>query len=57
VDGHTVIAVGPTGSDVSTDFGTTWLGFDDGSFDTVDCASPVACWASGEAGRVAYLER
>jgi photosystem II stability/assembly factor-like uncharacterized protein len=57
VDGHTVIAVGPTGSDVSTDFGTTWQGFDDGSFDTVDCASPVACWASGEAGRVAYLER
>jgi photosystem II stability/assembly factor-like uncharacterized protein len=57
VDGHTAIAVGLTGSDVSTDFGTTWQRFDDGSLDTVDCASPVACWASGAGGRVAYLER
>jgi photosystem II stability/assembly factor-like uncharacterized protein len=55
--GRTAIAVGPTGSDVSPDDGHTWTEFDDGSFDTVDCASPVACWASGEAGRVAYLER
>jgi photosystem II stability/assembly factor-like uncharacterized protein len=57
VDGHTVIAVGPSGSDVSTDRGTTWHRFDEGSLDTVDCASPVACWASGANGRVAYLER
>lgn len=57
VDGHTVIAVGPSGSDVSTDGGTTWQRFDDGSLDTVACASPNACWASGEAGRVAYLTR
>jgi photosystem II stability/assembly factor-like uncharacterized protein len=56
LNGNTAIAVGLTGSDVSTDFGTTWQRFDDGSFDTVDCASPVACWASGAAGRVAYLE-
>jgi photosystem II stability/assembly factor-like uncharacterized protein len=57
LDGHTAIAVGLTGSEVSTDFGTTWQRFDGGSFDTVDCASPVACWASGARGRVAYLER
>ena len=57
VDGHTAIAVGLTGSDVSTDFGTTWQRFDNGSFDAVDCASPVACWASGAGGRVAYLTR
>ena len=57
VDGHTAIAVGPTGSDVSTDAGTTWQRFDDGSLDTVACANPNACWASGEAGRVAYLTR
>jgi photosystem II stability/assembly factor-like uncharacterized protein len=57
VDGHTAIAVGLTGSDVSTDFGATWQRFDDGSFDTVDCASPNACWASGAGGRVAYLTR
>lgn len=55
VDGHTAIAVGPSGSDVSTDHGNTWARFDGGSFDTVDCASPRACWASGEQGRVAYL--
>jgi photosystem II stability/assembly factor-like uncharacterized protein len=55
VDGHTAIAVGPSGSDVSTDHGTTWTRFDGGSFDTVDCAAPNACWASGEHGRAAYL--
>jgi photosystem II stability/assembly factor-like uncharacterized protein len=57
VDGHTAIAVGPSGSDVSTDGGTTWQRFDDGSLDTVDCARPTACWASGANGRVAYLGR
>jgi photosystem II stability/assembly factor-like uncharacterized protein len=57
VDGHTAIAVGPSGSDVSTDGGTTWQRFDNRSLDTVDCASPVACWAAGANGRVAYLER
>jgi photosystem II stability/assembly factor-like uncharacterized protein len=57
VNGNTAIAVGPSGSDVSTDRGTTWTRFDDGSLDTVDCARPTACWASGENGRVAYLVR
>jgi photosystem II stability/assembly factor-like uncharacterized protein len=57
VNGHTAIAVGPSGSDVSFDRGTTWQRFDEGSFDTVDCARPTACWASGENGRVAYLVR
>jgi photosystem II stability/assembly factor-like uncharacterized protein len=55
VDGHTAIAVGPSGSDVSTDQGDTWTRFDGGSFDTADCANPNACWASGEQGRAAYL--
>ena len=55
VNGRIAIAVGPTGSDVSFDQAETWQPFDDGSFDTVDCATPVACWASGEQGRVAYL--
>jgi photosystem II stability/assembly factor-like uncharacterized protein len=57
LDGHTVLAVGPSGSDVSTDSGATWERFDDGSLDTVDCASPTACWAAGANGRVAYLVR
>ena len=57
VDGHTVIAVGPSGSDVSTNGGTSWQRFDDGSLHTTDCASPVSCWASGADGRAAYLVR
>jgi photosystem II stability/assembly factor-like uncharacterized protein len=57
VDGQTAIAVGLTGSDVSSNFGATWERFDDGSLDTVDCANPTACWASGANGRVAYLVR
>jgi photosystem II stability/assembly factor-like uncharacterized protein len=57
LDGHTALAVGPSGSDVSTDAGATWQRFDDGSLDTVDCARPTACWASGASGRVAYLVR
>ena len=57
VDGHTAIAVGPSGSDFSQNSGTTWHRFDDGSLDTVDCANPTACWASVENGRVAYLVR
>jgi photosystem II stability/assembly factor-like uncharacterized protein len=57
VHGHTAIAVGLSGSDVSSNFGATWTRFDDGSLDTVDCANPTACWASGANGRVAYLVR
>ena len=55
VKGHTAIAVGLAGSDVSTDGGETWTTFDDGSFDAVACAGGEKCWASGAQGRVAYL--
>jgi photosystem II stability/assembly factor-like uncharacterized protein len=50
-----LLAVGPTGSDVSVDGGRRWHQFDDGSFDTVECGRDGACWASGEKGRVATL--
>ncbi len=50
-----VLAVGPTGSDVSWDGGRTYAGFDDGSYDAVECASDGACFASGEEGRLARL--
>ncbi|MBT2229942.1 oxidoreductase [Nonomuraea sp. NEAU-A123] len=49
------IAVGPSGSDVTYTGGTAWQTFDTGSFDTVSCAPDLACWASGEQGRVARL--
>lgn len=54
---RTVLAVGPSGSDVSSDGGRTWATFDTGSFDSVECTSDGACWASGEQGRVAVLNR
>ena len=57
VTGRDAIIVGPSGSDATFDQGQTWHRFDEGSFDTVDCAGGHACWASGEAGRVAYLVR
>jgi len=50
-----LLAVGPTGSDVTVDGGKRWYQFDDGGFDTVDCGWDGACWASGEKGRVARL--
>ncbi|GIF05981.1 oxidoreductase [Actinoplanes siamensis] len=54
--GRSAVAVGPTGSDVSYDGGSTWRRFDTGSFDAVACVAR-ACWASGEQGRVARLTR
>jgi photosystem II stability/assembly factor-like uncharacterized protein len=57
ITGTDAVAVGPTGSDVSLDGGQTWRRFDDGSLDTVDCASPEACWASGASGAAAHLVR
>jgi photosystem II stability/assembly factor-like uncharacterized protein len=53
----TVIAVGLTGSDVSYDAGLTWHTFDTDQFDTVSCTPDGACWASGDLGRVAILQR
>jgi photosystem II stability/assembly factor-like uncharacterized protein len=52
----TVIAVGPTGSDVSYDGARTWRPFDTAAYDAVDCV-PFTCWASGPAGAVARLAR
>jgi len=56
----TVIAVGPSGSDVSYDGGRSWKQFYDGSFDSVECAGhgvKAGCWASGAGGAVARLTR
>ena len=50
-----MIAVGPTGSDVSYDGGVTWARVDKGDLDCVECTRDGACWASGADGRVAVL--
>jgi hypothetical protein len=54
---RTALAVGPTGSDVSTDGGRNWRPFDTGTFDAVQCAPDGSCWASGAKGRIARLIR
>ncbi|MGW7679304.1 WD40/YVTN/BNR-like repeat-containing protein [Kribbella sp. NPDC054772] len=54
----TVVAVGPSGSDVSLDGGRSWTQFYDGSFDSVECAGhgvQAGCWASGAKGAVGRL--
>jgi photosystem II stability/assembly factor-like uncharacterized protein len=53
--GPAALAVGPTGSNLTTDGGNTWTSFDSGSFDAVQCTPNGACWASGEQGRIAKL--
>ncbi|KXH40749.1 oxidoreductase [Colletotrichum simmondsii] len=49
------VAVGPSGSDITLDAGKTWVTFDRGSFDAVECVHGRVCWASGSAGRVGKL--
>jgi photosystem II stability/assembly factor-like uncharacterized protein len=56
VTGKIVVAVGPTGSDVSRDGGRTWTTFDDQWFDGVHVAEDGTAWASGTEGRVAVLQ-
>jgi photosystem II stability/assembly factor-like uncharacterized protein len=50
-----VIAVGPSGTDVSRNGGRTWTLVDGTAFDGVQCAGDGACWASGPEGAVGRL--
>jgi photosystem II stability/assembly factor-like uncharacterized protein len=52
----TLIAVGPTGSDVTYDGARHWTAFDGAPYDAVDCV-PGTCWASGPDGAVAVLDQ
>jgi len=47
------IAVGTSGSDVSTDGGNTWKTFDTGAFNAVSFVTSGAGWAVGPKGRIA----
>ncbi|HET6530696.1 MAG TPA: oxidoreductase [Actinoplanes sp.] len=51
----TAIAVGPSGSDISTDGGRTWRHFDDAHLLGVDCTPGAGCWAVGRGGVAARL--
>lgn len=51
---RTFVAVGPTGSDVTTDGGKTWTTWSRTGYHSVVCV-PGGCWASGSDGRVAWV--
>lgn len=50
-----VVAVGPTGSDLSRSGGARWYHFDDTRYDAISCTDAGACWGSGTEGNVARL--
>jgi photosystem II stability/assembly factor-like uncharacterized protein len=50
---NTLVAVGLTGTDVSTDGGRTWKSVDSTGYNSVAFASPTAGWAVGPKGRIA----
>jgi photosystem II stability/assembly factor-like uncharacterized protein len=43
----TAVAVGPTGSDITTDGGQTWHQFDQSNLRGVNCSPQGSCWAVG----------
>ena len=51
----TALAVGLTGSDVSTDGGFDWRRFGSASYDAVVCTPAAGCWASGASERIGRL--
>jgi len=51
----TAVAVGLTGSDLTTGGGRHWRRFDSGSFDAVVCTPAGSCWASGTSERIGVL--
>jgi photosystem II stability/assembly factor-like uncharacterized protein len=50
-----LIAVGPSGSDVSVDGGRHWSPFSTADLDTIDCGYDGACFASGDDGAIGVL--
>jgi photosystem II stability/assembly factor-like uncharacterized protein len=54
--GATLIAVGPTGSDLSRDGGETWIKLNDVGFHAVRFAGRDAGWAVGDDGRIARFD-
>jgi photosystem II stability/assembly factor-like uncharacterized protein len=50
------IAVGTSGSDISSDGGKSWKPFDSGSYNAIGKAGGDVVWAVGSGGRIARLE-
>ncbi len=53
--GPTLIAVGPSGTDSSTDGGATWTKLGDAGFHAVAAVGPRSAWAVGEDGAIGRL--
>ena len=54
--GRTLVAVGPTGSDISEDGGEVWRALGTTGFNAVGFAGPAVGWAVGEDGLVVRFE-
>jgi len=52
---NTAVAVGPDGSDVTTDGGRTWSRFDRTLLLGINCSPHAGCWAVGKDGSAALL--
>lgn len=52
VDKNTLIAVGSSGSDISTDGGKTWTNLDKANYNAVQAKGKNAVWAAGAGGLV-----
>lgn len=50
-----LVAVGPSGTGYTDDFGQTWTAIDESAFHAISCADG-ACWAVGAKGKVAVLK-
>jgi photosystem II stability/assembly factor-like uncharacterized protein len=55
VDQKTLLAVGSSGSDVSTDGGKTWKNLDQENYNAVQAKGKNSVWAVGAKGLVAKL--
>jgi photosystem II stability/assembly factor-like uncharacterized protein len=55
IDKRTIVAVGATGSDISTDGGKTWKNLDKVSYNAVQTRGKGAIWGVGDKGMVARL--
>jgi hypothetical protein len=49
------VAVGPSGSDFTTDGGQTWHQFDQRDLRGINCSPAGTCWAVGKGGMAAKL--
>jgi len=56
IDKKTVVAVGSSGSDISSDGGKTWRNVDNASYNAVQAKGGRAVWAVGEKGLVALMK-